>query len=158
MKKRILIVDNVPLILYALEKALRQESRVVVSAKNGAKALAEISSQEYDVCLRHIYLPDANGLAIILFLSRSDLDNVPSVRIMLRCSAGGRVSTQMVMRVSFLNVNRNQQRCLSCLVNIPAFNARSCFDYTDLGILPGDQVDLPTKERNERPWHLKQAE
>jgi len=62
--KRILIVDDEPLIRYALEKALATAFREGVSVADGKSALHEMAPREFDLCLLDICLPDTNGLEI----------------------------------------------------------------------------------------------
>jgi DNA-binding response OmpR family regulator len=63
--KRILIVDDEFLILYALKKALQKDNREVKSVSTGYAAVREMSSSHYDLCLLDIYLPDMNGLEVM---------------------------------------------------------------------------------------------
>ncbi len=68
MIKRILIVDDEPLILSELPKALyklcdfRGEIKTVETGKN---AIDEISLCFYDICFLDIDLPDLNGLDVM---------------------------------------------------------------------------------------------
>ena len=63
--KRILIVDDEPLILQAFSKILRTEGVEVKTVATGKEALEEISSCFYDLCFLDIHLLDAPGLAIM---------------------------------------------------------------------------------------------
>ncbi len=65
MKKKILIIDDDQLILYGLQKALRQEDVEVVTASTAGVAMDELSICPYDLCLLDIHLPDYNGLDLM---------------------------------------------------------------------------------------------
>lgn len=64
--KRILIVDDEPLILYSLEKTLRDEGIEVKTATNGAEAMEEGRRCFFDLCLLDIGLPDINGADLMI--------------------------------------------------------------------------------------------
>ena len=63
--KRILIVDDEPLIRQALSKMLSTEDVEVKTVTTGKEALDEINSAFYDLCFLDINLLDAAGLAIM---------------------------------------------------------------------------------------------
>lgn len=63
--KKILIVDDEFLILYALSKTLVGDDREIITASNGKDALREIGDRCYDLCLLDLHLPDMNGLDIM---------------------------------------------------------------------------------------------
>jgi DNA-binding NtrC family response regulator len=63
--KKILIVDDEFLILYALSKTLIDDDREIITASNGRDALREIGNRCYDLCLLDLHLPDMNGLDIM---------------------------------------------------------------------------------------------
>ncbi|GAB4388374.1 MAG: hypothetical protein Kow0025_07250 [Thermodesulfovibrionales bacterium] len=58
---KILVVDDEPLILYAISKALHDSAEVKTVA-TAEEALEEISSDRYDLCFLDIFLPGLNGL------------------------------------------------------------------------------------------------
>ncbi len=62
--KRILIVDDEPLVLYGLSKTLRDLAAVKTVTK-GEEAVLEVRSFFYDLCFLDIYLPDMNGLDVM---------------------------------------------------------------------------------------------
>ncbi len=68
MKKRILIVDDEPLILSQMSKALyaicdfRGE---IITAANGEDAIEEIDCSFYNICFLDINLPDMSGLDVM---------------------------------------------------------------------------------------------
>lgn len=58
---KILVVDDEPLILYAIAKALHDSAEVKTVA-SAEEALEEINSCFYDLCFLDIFLPGLNGL------------------------------------------------------------------------------------------------
>jgi DNA-binding NtrC family response regulator len=66
MKKRILIVEDEPLILFSLSTALQSELTEVKTTSNGRNALQEIAaSKHFDLYIIDITLPDMNGCELI---------------------------------------------------------------------------------------------
>ena len=63
--KRILIVDDDPLILYAISKAICRDGVEIDAVSTGEEAIARINSCPYDLCFLDIYLPDLDGLSIL---------------------------------------------------------------------------------------------
>ena len=64
MRKNILVVDDDELVLFGLEKILKQ-SFEVATASTAAKAEEKLSSCPYDLCLLDFHLPDYNGLELM---------------------------------------------------------------------------------------------
>ena len=68
MKKRILIVDDEPLILSQMSKALYAICGFhgeIMTAENGEGAIKEIDGCFYNICFLDIMLPDMNGLDVM---------------------------------------------------------------------------------------------
>ncbi len=65
MNKRILIVDDEPLIRTALSAAFREDNTLVTAVSCGSDALEEIDQNRFDLCFIDIHLPDMNGLNIM---------------------------------------------------------------------------------------------
>ena len=63
--KRILIVDDEPLLLQGLSKALQSPYTEVTAVETGAAALAEIASASYNLCFMDVFLPDMDGTEIL---------------------------------------------------------------------------------------------
>ncbi len=59
--KRILIVDDEPVIRELCQRVLTEERFEVDMASDGREALSMISEQEYDLCLFDIKMPLMNG-------------------------------------------------------------------------------------------------
>lgn len=65
MIKRILIVDDEPLILQGLGEALERDFAEVNMVQTGEMALREISSSSYNLCFLDVCLPDMDGLEVM---------------------------------------------------------------------------------------------
>lgn len=63
--KRILIVDDEPLLLQGLGKALQNDTADVVMTETGEAALKEIASSEFHLCFLDVFLPDINGTEVL---------------------------------------------------------------------------------------------
>jgi len=64
-RKRILIVDDEPLLLQGLGKALQNNATEVVTRETGEAALKEVSSSEFHLCFLDVFLPDMNGTEVL---------------------------------------------------------------------------------------------
>jgi len=62
--KRILIVDDEPLVLYGLSKTVHDLAEVK-TVTTGEEAILELRSFFYDLCFLDIHLPDMNGLDVM---------------------------------------------------------------------------------------------
>jgi two-component system response regulator PilR (NtrC family) len=63
--KRVLVVDDEDLICIGIEKALQRNGIDVKIAKNITEANKTLESDDFDLCLLDIKLPDGNGLNLI---------------------------------------------------------------------------------------------
>ena len=79
MKHYILVVDDDQLILYALEKILRNDGYEVVTASTAAQAIEKLSFCPYDLCLLDVNLPDLNGLELMKITK----DMCPEIRVVI---------------------------------------------------------------------------
>ena len=64
MGKRILLVDDEPLILKGLKYTLEQEGYETDSAMDGEEALAKFFAQPYDMILLDVMLPKLDGISV----------------------------------------------------------------------------------------------
>jgi DNA-binding NtrC family response regulator len=64
-RNRILIVDDEQLLLYGLERTLRNDETDVTTAETAEAALAEIAALHYELCFLDIFLPDRYGTDIL---------------------------------------------------------------------------------------------
>lgn len=69
-----LVVDDVPQILEIIEELLRDAGYRVVTAGDGAAALAALRSEPFDLVLTDIEMPDATGVDILRAVRERDLD------------------------------------------------------------------------------------
>ena len=85
MAERILIVDDEPDIVELLEYNLTQGGYLVVTARDGASAMAEVRRQRPDLILLDLMLPDVAGTEICRRLRRDPVtEAIPIVMITAR--------------------------------------------------------------------------
>ncbi|MCX7794199.1 MAG: response regulator [Thermodesulfovibrionales bacterium] len=65
MKRRVLIVDDEPLIRQSLARAIRSGKIEVKECSLGAEAIEEISLRHYDLCFIDVNLPDLSGIDLM---------------------------------------------------------------------------------------------
>lgn len=65
MKRRVLIVDDEPLIRQSLARAIRSERIEVKDCSLGTEALEEINTSNYDLCFIDVNLPDLSGIDLM---------------------------------------------------------------------------------------------
>src|SRR5262245_15214034 len=68
----ILVVDDEPSLLSALERLLCHQGYTVVTARNGALAWEHLHAQHYDVILCDLLMPGINGQAFYILLQLYD--------------------------------------------------------------------------------------
>jgi two-component system, NtrC family, response regulator PilR len=69
MSKRALIVDDEPDIRELLEITLGRMSIETKAAKDVKSAMAQLATQEFDLCLTDMHLPDGNGIELVRHIS-----------------------------------------------------------------------------------------
>lgn len=79
MAKRILIVDDEPMILKGLRYTLEQESYEVDVAVDGEEAMAKFASSHFDLILLDVMLPKMDGLTVCQQIRETS--NVPIIMI-----------------------------------------------------------------------------
>jgi two-component system phosphate regulon response regulator PhoB len=85
MRERILLVDDESEIVELLEYNLRQAGYTVVTARDGASALAEIRRRRPDIILLDLMLPDIAGTEICRRLRRDpSTQTIPVIMITAR--------------------------------------------------------------------------
>ena len=82
MGKRILLVDDEPLILKGLKYTLEQEGYETESAMDGEEALAMFESGHFDLILLDVMLPQMSGLELLRRLRRTS--EVPVIMLTAR--------------------------------------------------------------------------
>ncbi len=75
--KRILAVDNDPLVLSFLDAALRSMGHRVDTAGNGREALEKIDRERYDLVISDLRMPELDGLGLCRVLQARRADTVP---------------------------------------------------------------------------------
>jgi two-component system response regulator AtoC len=65
MKRRVLIVDDEPLIRQSLARAIRSDRLEVKECGLGTDAIEEIISSHYDLCFVDVNLPDISGIDVM---------------------------------------------------------------------------------------------
>ncbi|HWU37938.1 MAG TPA: response regulator [Candidatus Acidoferrum sp.] len=77
---RILVVDDEPVVLEALEALLRQEGHQVRTASDGATALRFVELEQPDILLLDLHLPDVSGFEVVSRLRQiPELSAVPVI-------------------------------------------------------------------------------
>lgn len=85
MTERILIVDDEPDIVELLEYNLRQAGYAVVTASDGATAMAEVRRQRPDLILLDVMLPDISGTEVCRRLRKDgSTEGIPIMMITAR--------------------------------------------------------------------------
>ncbi|MFH1879272.1 MAG: response regulator, partial [Bacillota bacterium] len=64
MAKKILLVDDEPLIVKGLQYSLEQEGFEIESAADGEEALAKFFAGKYDFILLDVMLPKLDGITV----------------------------------------------------------------------------------------------
>lgn len=63
--RKILVVDDDPLILLLLERTIKRNSLEVTTVQSGGEALSEVNNYFYNVCFLDVHLPDINGIEVM---------------------------------------------------------------------------------------------
>ena len=64
MPKKILLVDDEPLILKGLKYSLEQDGYITEAAMDGEEALAKVFDDHYDLILLDVMLPGVDGIEV----------------------------------------------------------------------------------------------
>lgn len=97
MKKRILIVDDEPLLLEALQREMRElsdEYQVLVTSDCAAIA-AIIADQAVDVLITDILMPEKDGIQIITEMQ----ERYPEIKI-ITMSGGGKIDAATYLQLA----------------------------------------------------------
>ncbi|MDR1570267.1 MAG: response regulator transcription factor [Oscillospiraceae bacterium] len=79
MAKRLLLVDDEPLILKGLKYSLEQDGYEVDSASDGEEAMRMFSNRLYDLILLDVMLPEINGIEVCQRIR--ERSNVPIIML-----------------------------------------------------------------------------
>ena len=99
--KRILLVDDEVLILYALSRTLATAGVEVIPVGSAEEALAEVDRQPFNVCLLDHVLPGMSGIDVIPLL-RAKAPTMKIVVITASRLTPGERATVDAMAVAFL--------------------------------------------------------
>jgi len=91
--KRILIVDDEPLIRSGLSKALRSIA-VVETADCGEQATARVNASFYDVCFLDVVLPDVSGLDVMQQIKQTS----PKTKIVIMSAYADEATREKIAR------------------------------------------------------------
>lgn len=91
----ILIIDDEPLMQDMLFQMLNQESWQVTVAKTSTSAMELIKTQDFDLIITDIIMPDVEGFEIIMFLTEEKPD-IPIIAI----SGGARISPTSYLKIA----------------------------------------------------------
>ncbi|MBF0302879.1 MAG: response regulator [Desulfamplus sp.] len=79
-KPKILIVDDIPENLFALEKILTKSDAQVIRASSGNEALASILEHEFAIIILDVQMPDMDGYEVAEILkSNEKTENIPII-------------------------------------------------------------------------------
>ncbi|MDE2112077.1 MAG: response regulator [Alphaproteobacteria bacterium] len=62
--KKVLVVDDDPVISRSFDRVLAGKGYIVVSAENGQEALKKVAAEEYDAVFTDIKMPGADGIEV----------------------------------------------------------------------------------------------
>lgn len=76
---KILIAEDEPLMLRALELKLKKEGYEVIACKNGKEAIINIQEQHPDIIITDIMMPFSSGLEIVGLVKNSAYKKTPVI-------------------------------------------------------------------------------
>lgn len=68
MKKKLLVIDDEPLIRMSLSEGLKDETLDVITAQAGTEAIKLINSENFDFIITDLKLPDISGIDILKYV------------------------------------------------------------------------------------------
>lgn len=118
--KRILVAEDNRLILETVAHSLSREGYDIIKAEDGKDCLTKLESNEVDLLITDLYMPNLNGLEVISSLGSSDKKMIP---IMILSAAGAEENVMkafdlgaddyMVKPFSLIELNVRVKRLLS---------------------------------------------
>ena len=79
MSKKLLLVDDEPVILKGLKFGLMQDDYEIVTAEDGLKALQVFKDENPDLILLDVMLPELDGMEVLQRIR--DVSNVPVIML-----------------------------------------------------------------------------
>lgn len=104
--KKVLLIDDDELVLYALSKYLQRKGFEVETLGNGKKVIEVYKSFNPDIIVTDIIMPDVEGLELITAIRKID-DNIPIIAI-----SGGsrRLDTSYLMSAELIGANATLEK------------------------------------------------
>lgn len=97
MSNKILVIDDEPLILTAVERALSRVGHAITTAKNMKEIVSALDNAPYDLLITDIHLEEDSVDAIIQKVKETS----PAVRVILMSGAGNRDKYQNFIEKPF---------------------------------------------------------
>jgi DNA-binding NtrC family response regulator len=94
--KRVLIVDDEPLIRSGLSKALKVLA-VVETADSGAQAIARVNTRFYDMCFLDVFLPDVSGIDVMRHIQKTS----PNTKIVVMTAYADETTREIFQREAY---------------------------------------------------------
>lgn len=79
MSKRILIVEDEPLVLKALEFRLKKDGYDLTMARDGREGLQYLAQQEFDLIVTDLMMPYNNGMEIVNMAKNGQARKTPVI-------------------------------------------------------------------------------
>lgn len=118
--KRILVAEDNRLILETVAHSLSREGYEIIKAVDGKDCLTKLESNEVDLLITDLYMPNLNGLEVI---SKLNEDNKKVIPVMVLSAAGAEESVMkafdlgaddyMVKPFSLIELNLRVKRLLA---------------------------------------------
>ncbi|WP_319230074.1 response regulator [Draconibacterium orientale] len=118
--KRILVAEDNRLILETVAHSLSREGYEIIKAEDGKDCLAKLESNEVDLLITDLYMPNLNGLEVISKLNETGKKQIP---VMVLSAAGAEESVMkafdlgaddyMVKPFSLIELNIRVKRLLA---------------------------------------------
>jgi CheY-like chemotaxis protein len=94
---RTLIVEDDPAILRLVRIVLEREAFIVEGVRNGAEAIALLSTVAYDLLIIDLMMPQLGGEAILGYLEETQPNHLR--RVIVTTASPGRVGCEFLQRV-----------------------------------------------------------
>lgn len=92
---KVLVIDDEPMILETIRRALESEGYEVSVAASGAKGLEELRGSSFDLTIVDILMPEMDGIEIIREMKRIS----PSLNV-IAISGGGRIDNSSFLSMA----------------------------------------------------------
>jgi CheY-like chemotaxis protein len=96
----VLLVEDAPLVLQVTEKMVSREGHVVTTATTAQEALTILASEEPDLLITDLRLPDGNGED----LARAALERRPALAVLITTGDPQRGGTELMWKLADLGI------------------------------------------------------